>query len=361
MENTKQRHGCVNAWLWLVILVNIILFIFYAYTVFRQSSAMGIWGMGILSSLSLFNVLGSILLLRWNKCGFYLMVIVAVLATCCNLFLLHNSPVNAVTSLLGVGFWFAILQIHKDGVSAWSLMDGGLDWKHCRHLYQVFLGVAVVILVATAFRVKGSNPVAETQSEEIASDAEDELEEAEATSSEWITFYSTDRECSMEAPHDFRKADLNKDQVLGVMCSDYDPAAVVISEPAALLKQYGIKTSQDYANLILKNNTNVEGASDYEAVSAKSVGNNYLIVYNLTLDGTKYQYYLYATKTNQKFYYALVFCLYDYAKKLQPVMEHMAKSLKVIEKETTVSTQSIEMPKGNRSEKADYRKSKESH
>lgn len=329
MEKLKQRNGCVNIWLWLIIILNFIFLIVYVFASFSESSPLRTWGMGLLSSLALINILGGILLMRWNKFGFYVLVADSILAIFCNTYFMQINIAVSVTSLVAILIWFGILQIRKNGISAWEQLEGGLDWTHCRHLYQVFMAIAAIIIVITAFNANGTKADNTTQDEATASVDADDATTENSDHITWKKFYPSSRECSIEAPDDFREANLNKDQILGLMCSDYDPAAIIICESVATLEEYGIKTTRDYASLILKNNRNVEGTSEYQEISANYVGKCYLIVYNLTVDGTKFRYYLYTAKSNKKYYYTLVFCLSEYAEKLQPVMEHMAESFSI--------------------------------
>lgn len=333
MENLKQRHGCVSIWLWLIIIINVVYFFVYISKSFDLINYNRTLGYGLLSGLALVNVLGGILLMRWNKCGFYILIVNSLLAIGCNVGFLHISAVSSVPSLMAILIWWAILQIRKNGVSAWQLMDDGWDWAHCRHLYQVFFTVVAITVAITFYKANSiknnDDNFADTETTTVDTDTNaDNTDQNDDNAVKWKVFVSKGKECSIEAPDDFRNANLNKDQLIGVMCSDYDPAAIVISEPVASLKDMGVKTSQEYAQVILKANTNVDGATGYNKISEKAVGNAYLIVYEMTLDGTNYHYCLYATKSKANFYYCLAFCLKEYAGKLENKMEHMVTSLR---------------------------------
>jgi len=79
------------------------------------------------------------------------------------------SPVTAISSLFGIIIWWAILQIKKNGKSAWSQLESGWDYKHCRHIYQIFSITAIVLFVLTLIAVgqEHNNPY-----EDILSDYE---------------------------------------------------------------------------------------------------------------------------------------------------------------------------------------------
>ncbi len=331
MNETKQRHGCVNAWLWLVIATNLALCGYYAIQMFNVWSNTLVWGFGLLSILTLGNVLGAILLMRWNKMGFYLFIACSIITTIVNAGILDLGVSTGIQGLVAILIWWGILHIKKDGVPAWKLMNGGWDYKHCRHLYQLFGIIAGGLLIATiAASTTNSNKVGvsdDEYEEVIDTVAVDEVVEKIT----WKRFSDDGKYCSIEAPDDFRKATISEDQILGLMCSDYDPAVVVINETANSLKASEISTTKEYANVIVKMNRNIDGASGFKKVSEKSYDDNsYLIVYNLSIDGTQFRYSLLTSRTKHNFYYCLVYCLEEYAEKSQPTISHMLSSFKVL-------------------------------
>lgn len=325
MENLKQRHGCVTAWLWIVIVINLIMFLTFCSQMLSASLSDIMWGNGVLASLALVNVLSAILLMRWNRWGLYLLALNVLAGIGCNVCILGLGLYEVLPSALGIFIYCCILQIRKDGVSAWSLMNNSFDWAHCRHLYQVFMGVIALVLVVTAFRASSVNKT-------LASSDDVEQTDEDYTSDEeqWNTFKSTGGECTVEAPADFHMAELNPNQILGLICTDYDPALIVICEPTAEFLKFGVKTPKEYAEVILKQNRNLDGVKDYKLINTVSKDNYHMVTYNLTGDGTKFRYMLYATKSKKYFYYCLVFCLEEYADKLESKMERMAKSFKPI-------------------------------
>ena len=60
MENYKERHGCVSAWLWIVIVANLCFCIYYFMTMLDSESSLS-FGYGLLSALSVSLILGAIL------------------------------------------------------------------------------------------------------------------------------------------------------------------------------------------------------------------------------------------------------------------------------------------------------------
>lgn len=187
MENElKQRNGCISFWLWIAIIANIAMVVYYAVTMFSAYSSEAALGLGLCSIFGAVNVLSCILLLRWNKIGFYMMAFSSILAIVVNICVLKMATVAMIGSLFGILIWWAILQMKKDGVSAWSQLQSGWDSKHCRHLYQLFgaIGVILFILTMIAFgNANGSDDDSQYEDVEVVEVADDETmtdEEVEA-------------------------------------------------------------------------------------------------------------------------------------------------------------------------------------
>jgi hypothetical protein len=167
-NNLKQRNGCITAWLWVAIIANIGMAIFYAVSMFSAYSTEMALGFGICSIFGVINVLGAILLMRWNKTGFYLFLASSLICEVVNVFVLKMSAATAISSVFAIVIWWAILQTKKDGVSAWSQLETGWDYKHTRHLYQVFsvVGIALFVLTLIAVGMEHKNPYANILSDD---------------------------------------------------------------------------------------------------------------------------------------------------------------------------------------------------
>lgn len=332
MENLKERHGCVSAWLWMVIVVNLCFCVYYFMTMLDSESSQSL-GYGFLSSLSVFLILGAILLMRWSRCGFYLMVGTSLLTLIVNHFLLEIEVGYSIPGILGILFWWVILQIRKNGVSAWKLMDTTWDYKHCRHLYQVFLATVLLIVFVSVFHSFNEGSVVDNQPKSHASigSASKEISEESENNIEWNQFLADDKSCKIEAPADFRKAKLNENQLFALICTDYDPAFVAFSESLKNATAVGVYTSRQYAQVVVKNNCNAPGAEKYKKIAERQLSNGgYVICYDLTIDGTAFRYNLVAIKSKTAFYYGLIYCLEEYAGKVEPIMSHMVNSFQTM-------------------------------
>lgn len=334
MNSLKQRHGCVTSWIWLVILVNLGYAVFYSAFMFDAYSSDMSLGFGVLSIMGILNVLGAILLMRWNKLGFYLFLINSLLIVFINVGLLGMQPVTAISSIFAILVWWGILQVRKNGISAWKQMASGWDYKHCRHLYQFFGCIIGVVFILTCIAYSGiHNSNSDDDTDYVSqkdSVAEDEILPVE-DKIEWEVFTDDSNVCEVEAPSDFRKTKFNEDQILSLICTDYDPAIAIIQEPVASLKKIGVTSVEEYAKLILKLMKNTEGVSEVRKIKEGPYGNtSYLIEFEMTIDGNKFNYNVLSTKTTKYFYYCQVFCLDTYTEKLQKQISRVLSSFKAL-------------------------------
>lgn len=332
MNEIKQRHGCINVWLWLVIISNLCLSIYYVITMFECQSTYQVIGSGLMAIFGVCNVLGSILLFRWNKYGFYLFILVAILTAIVNVLLLGKGLLLGLQFVCVILIWFGILQIRKNGFSAWSLMEKGWDYKHCRHLYQVF-GIMIGLLCILSFIAVSRNY--KLSSDEYLYQDNDTLStieksEVQEDSIKWIEFYASDSVCMIKAPDGFREMQFNDDQILGLVCTDYDPAVIVIQESVDIINSLGIVSSKEYANALVKNSQKQNISDAFKKISDEPYGDNsYLIVYEISIDGTMYRYNVLTTHTKQYYYSCQIFCLSEYADNLQLTISRMLGSFKV--------------------------------
>ncbi|MDE7349914.1 MAG: hypothetical protein K2N25_02515, partial [Muribaculaceae bacterium] len=166
----KERHGCVSAWLWVALVANALMVVLYGIAMFGMDTREDALGIGLCSIGGAMNVLGSILLLRWNKTGFYMMAICSIMVIAVNIFVLNMEAYVMIGSLIGIVIWWAILQIKKNGVSAWSQLSSGLGGSNNRTLYWIFGGIIALLFVLTlvAFKNAGNSEADIDWDEEIA-------------------------------------------------------------------------------------------------------------------------------------------------------------------------------------------------
>ncbi len=127
MENlNKERHGCVTTWLIFMIIANSITAILYLFAgdMISQNfpgeiSTTTIILLGIMGNI---NIVFAILLLNWNKIGFWGFLVVSIAGLFINLSLGLGIG-QSLLGLIGIIVLFGVLQIKKDNVSAWDNLD----------------------------------------------------------------------------------------------------------------------------------------------------------------------------------------------------------------------------------------------
>ncbi len=119
----KQRHGCLTAYLILMLLANSGLMVVYSMAALSGQGPANIpeWAFPVLAVAGLLNVIFSIALFRWKKWGFWGYVVLSLLVLGINLKIgLGIGP--SVTGLTGIAILFGVLQIGNDK-SGWKQLD----------------------------------------------------------------------------------------------------------------------------------------------------------------------------------------------------------------------------------------------
>jgi hypothetical protein len=123
----KQRHGCVTAWLALMIVINSltsVIYLFFGDVVKEKAPDVSTSLLLLLAFLSLSNVFFAAMLLRWKKLGFWGFVITSVAAFILNL-MMGLGIFQSVFGMTGLLILYGILQIKKEGsdTSTWSNLE----------------------------------------------------------------------------------------------------------------------------------------------------------------------------------------------------------------------------------------------
>ena len=122
----KQRHGCVTAWLIIMIIVNsltAIIYLFASELIAKKlpgdvSTPMII----LLGILGLINVGFSILLFQWKKIGFWGFTITSIGVLIINLSIGLGIG-QSLFGLVGIAFLYGVLQIKKNDVTTWENLE----------------------------------------------------------------------------------------------------------------------------------------------------------------------------------------------------------------------------------------------
>ena len=124
--NSKQRHGCVTAWLIFMIIANSLTAFLYLFA--GDRIAQGLPGGISNTMLILFAVLGianivfSVMLLNWKKIGFWGFILSSIVALILNLSV-GLGIAQSIFGLVGIAILYGVLQIKKDDVTAWENLD----------------------------------------------------------------------------------------------------------------------------------------------------------------------------------------------------------------------------------------------
>ncbi len=122
----KKRHGCVTAWLILMIIANSIAILgSFVVNSFGPDAPAEVFTRGnqlLLGIIAVANLAFSILLLQWKRWAFWGFLCSSSLTFVINL-MSGVGIVVSLTGLIGVALLYAILQIKEQGVSAWSQLE----------------------------------------------------------------------------------------------------------------------------------------------------------------------------------------------------------------------------------------------
>lgn len=123
----KSRNWFVNTWIWIVILLNLALTVLYIYLV--QDSYEGITQYRIIGLCCILAALGGWMMWKNLRTGYWIFAIVQTISAITSLTLGNIDSDNRVGSFLGnfigLSIAFGILQIRKNGISAWKQMNYG--------------------------------------------------------------------------------------------------------------------------------------------------------------------------------------------------------------------------------------------
>lgn len=120
---TKKRHGCVTAWLIIMIIANAITSVTYLFLddMITESLPFPIPQsmMLALAAIGTANLIFSVMLFKWKKWAFWGFVGTSLVTFGINISL-GLGVTSSLLGLIGVVILFGILQIKKNEVSAWK-------------------------------------------------------------------------------------------------------------------------------------------------------------------------------------------------------------------------------------------------
>jgi hypothetical protein len=125
VDAPKQRHGFVTAWLVIGIVLNSITAVMY---ISASESVMGALPnvspeiFILLGVCGIANIIFTVMLFQWKKLGFWGLVVSSVVVLIINL-IIGIEIIQLVPGLIGVVVLYGVLQIKKDGVTAWENLE----------------------------------------------------------------------------------------------------------------------------------------------------------------------------------------------------------------------------------------------
>jgi uncharacterized membrane protein (UPF0136 family) len=113
----KNRHGCLTTWLILIMVANLLLAIILSI----QDNVSGI-EIATYFITAIVVIVAAILLFKWKKIGFWIIVGITVLGIISSL--IAGEFLDALRTIIPVGILWGVLQTKvKDGVSGWENME----------------------------------------------------------------------------------------------------------------------------------------------------------------------------------------------------------------------------------------------
>jgi len=123
---SKQRHGCVTAWLILMIVANSLtagLYLFAKEMVTKSLPGDVSTPLIILLGIcAIGNVIFSVMLFQWKKLGFWGFVVTGVGAIIINL-IIGFSIGQSLFGLAGIAILYGVLQIKQGNFTAWENLE----------------------------------------------------------------------------------------------------------------------------------------------------------------------------------------------------------------------------------------------
>jgi len=116
LDQLKPRHGCLTAYLILMIIANSITGLFYLFSgssvakAFPESSN---WALPILVIIVIFNIVCAIALFQWKKWGFFGFIISIIITFIVNVIIGTNIFLSFL-GLTGIAVLYWVLQMGKE-------------------------------------------------------------------------------------------------------------------------------------------------------------------------------------------------------------------------------------------------------
>ena len=124
MSDGKQRHGCLTAWLILMIIANsasVLIYLFGSSAMRHEFPSAPGWAFPVLAIVGIVNVICSIALFQWKKWGFSGFIATTVVTFAVNLIIGLNI-LQVLFGLIGIAILYGVLQIGKER-KGWTQLE----------------------------------------------------------------------------------------------------------------------------------------------------------------------------------------------------------------------------------------------
>jgi hypothetical protein len=121
---TKNRHGCLLAYLIFLIVVFASVVIYYIAAASFVNSTLGLrgWTLPVLIILGLLDIVCAVALLRWKKWGFWGFCALAVITLIVNISS-GSGIATSLTGLIGIAVMYGVLNIGDKDNKGWPQLD----------------------------------------------------------------------------------------------------------------------------------------------------------------------------------------------------------------------------------------------
>lgn len=124
MSDGKQRHGCLTAFLVLMVIANAasaLMYLLGSAAIRQNFPSAPAWAFPVLAVMGIVNVVCAIALFQWKKWGFFGFLVTSAITFVVNLMVGLNI-VQAILGLAGVAILYGVLQIGKER-KGWTQLD----------------------------------------------------------------------------------------------------------------------------------------------------------------------------------------------------------------------------------------------
>jgi serine/threonine protein kinase len=146
----RQRNKFTSFWIWLMIILNgLVACILTANVLISGFEDISIT---ISSFAAIANLLSAIMLWKWLKPGYWLFVASSLVTSICLMIDDSENGIILIPALAGLGILYGILNLKRNNISCWGLMDNSFQWKKNKTLYWIFIIVSALLWMVGGMR-----------------------------------------------------------------------------------------------------------------------------------------------------------------------------------------------------------------